>query len=372
MVTTLKKLSDLFDVNSGSKLDLNKMKTLPRSRGGINFVGRSNQNHGISATVAQIHDVEPFGSGLITVALGGTFLSSFVQLRPFYTAQNVAVLKPKCDMTLAEKVFICLCIWHNRFRYSAFGREANRTLRDLLIPEPAEFPQWVNQTALGATEVDTAQDGSTALPLDIAAWKEFRIDALFDIRKGKRLTKAHMTPGSTPFIGAIHHNNGLTAFIGQQAIHVGNTISVPYNGNGGVAEAFYQPEPFWCTDDVNVLYPKFSLTPQIGLFIATLIRLERYRFNYGRKWHLDRMRASILRLPVTNNGEPDWAFMERYINSLPYSSQVPPVSPMSSLSPQIVGIPEEPARQETPVAAIRKHRDEIIQLPLLSATDSGA
>ncbi len=118
---------------------------------------------------------------------------------------------------------------------------------------------------------------------DKLKWKAFELQELFDIKKGKRLTKANMTEGVTPFIGAIDNNNGLTAFVGQPAIHKANTITVNYNGNG-VAEAFYQPKPFWCSDDVNVLYPKFTLTPAIALFIATVIRLERYRFNYGRKW----------------------------------------------------------------------------------------
>ena len=65
-----------------------------------------------------------------------------------------------------------------------------------------------------------------------------------------------------------------------------------------------------------------KLTPSVGLFICALIRLEKFRFNYGRKWHLDRMKSSIIRLPVTKTGDPDWKFMERYIKSLPYSSQI--------------------------------------------------
>lgn len=136
-------LHELFDVFYGNKLDLNKMRLLPISSGGIHFVGRSSENRGVSAAVAPLDGVEPYEAGLITVALGGTkLLSSFVQETPFYTAQNVAILRPKKPMTFAEKLFMCLCIRHNRFRYSAFGREANRTLKDILVPEPSEFPSW--------------------------------------------------------------------------------------------------------------------------------------------------------------------------------------------------------------------------------------
>jgi hypothetical protein len=317
----MKPLRELFDVSYGNKLDLNKMSPLPVSSGGVHFVGRSSENHGVSATVAPLKSVGPYEGGLLTVALGGTkLLSSFVQETPFYTAQNVAILRPKTAMRFAEKAFICLCIRHNRFRYSAFGREANRTLRDLPVPEPAEFPTWVYSSSTATPnglEVALATPPKARDPL---SWPWFKVGDLFDIKKGKRLTQAQMVKGNTPFIGAIDKNNGLTSFIDREPIHRGNTITVNYNGS--VAEAFYQPVPFWCSDDVNVLYPRFKLTPAIALFIATVIRLERYRFNYGRKWHLDRMRSAIIRLPAKTGGTPDWEYMDQYIMSLPFSSQV--------------------------------------------------
>jgi hypothetical protein len=152
-------------------------------------------------------------------------------------------------------------------------------------------------------------------------WKPFKLSDLFEIKKGKRLTKANQTEGSTPYIGAIDSNNGVSGYIGQAPIHQGGTISVNYNGS--VAEAFYQPVPYWATDDVNVLYPKgFKLTSATAIFICTVIRREKYRFNYGRKWHMERMAESIIRLPVDGDGKPDWAYIEAYVKSLPYSTEL--------------------------------------------------
>jgi hypothetical protein len=94
------------------------------------------------------------------------------------------------------------------------------------------------------------------------------------------------------------------------------------SGNGSVAEAFYQPVPFWASDDVNVLYPKFQMTPAIALFFVTVIRREKYRYNYGRKWHLERMRDAVIHLPANKIMRPDYEFMEEFMNSLPYSSQI--------------------------------------------------
>jgi len=145
------------------------------------------------------------------------------------------------------------------------------------------------------------------------SWKYFSIAELFTLKKGKRLTKPNMTLGKTPFIGAVDSNNGWTEFIDEEPIHSGNTITVNYNGS--VADAYYQPHPFWASDDVNVLYPKFPLTRNIGLFICTIIKKEKYRFNFGRKWHLDRMREANILLPAIGN-RPDFHFMEEFIANL--------------------------------------------------------
>jgi hypothetical protein len=59
-----------------------------------------------------------------------------------------------------------------------------------------------------------------------------------------------------------------------------------------------------------------------ALFLTTLIRRERYRFSYGRKWGLARMNESVIRLPVTASGAPDWGYMESYIKALPFSASI--------------------------------------------------
>jgi hypothetical protein len=315
----MKKLNELFDVTYGSKFDLNKMTPLSPSEGGVNFVARSSENQGVVATVAVVAGVDPFPAGTITVALGGSkLLSSFVQQGPFYTAQNVAVLKPKLKLTLAERIFVCVCIRHNRFRYSAFGREANRTLRELPIPDSGEFPKWIKSADF--SDVEGEVTGRPPQELKTSAWKKFRLDNLFDIRKGKRITKADSRPGNTPFISATMKNNGIARFVSRPPNHEGNTLSVTYDGS--IGEAFYQPTGYWASDDINVMCPRFKMTPAIGLFLATVIRHERYRYTFGRKWNLDRMKPSTIRLPVKATGEPDWNFMERYIGSLPYGSKV--------------------------------------------------
>jgi type I restriction enzyme M protein len=166
----------------------------------------------------------------------------------------------------------------------------------------------------------TSQASSQKIDLNVENWTYFKLTDknLFTIKKGKRLTKEDFIAGKTPFIGAIDDNNGYRDFIEQEPIHKKNTITINYNGS--VAEAFYQPQDFWASDDVNVLYPKFALNPFNALFITTIIRLEKFRYNYGRKWGLERMTESLIKLPI-KNGMPDFDFMERFIKSLDISEK---------------------------------------------------
>jgi hypothetical protein len=316
------KLNELFHAEYGHQLDLNKMDLVPEDDPqAIAFVGRTRSNNGVVGYVRELIDIAPGRRGAITVALGGSVLSAFLQPRPFYTAQNVAVLVPRQELNENELLFYCYCIRANRFRYSTYGREANRTYREIEVPSPDRIPDWVYSYTIEQHESIREPVSCHSLKeISVERWKWFTFDQLFEIRKGKRLTKADMTEGSTPFIGASSSNNGVTAFVGQLPIHPGNVITVTYNG--AVGEAFYQSVPFWCSDDVNVLYPRFKLNPYIAMFLCAVIRMEKYRFSYGRKWHLERMKASQIRLPVADNGEPDWEYMEDYIKSIPLSSQV--------------------------------------------------
>lgn len=313
----LVKLKDIFHIEYGNQFDKNKMTECAT---GINFVSRASSNLGVDTKVEGIVGVPPYEAGLITATLGGTYLlSAFVQPAAFYTGQNIKVLRPLKSMSFNEKVYYCLAISHNRFRYTSHGREANKTFDDILVPRFSALPIWVNGISIPPPTAEAAC--AKNVPLTTSFWKDFRYDQLFQIKKGKRLTKENTTEGSTPFIGAIDSNNGYREFVSVEPNHPQNTITVNYNGNG-VADAYYQPRPYWASDDVNVLYPKFEMSPFIALFLCALIRQEKFRFNYGRKWHLGRMNEAIIKLPARADGQPDWAFIESYVKALPYSASV--------------------------------------------------
>lgn len=149
----------------------------------------------------------------------------------------------------------------------------------------------------------------------MALYGEFRIGNLFDIVKGKRLTKADMIPGELAFIGSTSMNNGLTGRVGNSGYtHPAGTITVTYNGS--VGQAFYQTEEFRASDDVNILYPKFEMNEQVALYLCAALRKAGQTYAYTHKWTRDKMLNDNVWLPVTPGGDPDFLFMAERISEL--------------------------------------------------------
>ncbi len=165
-------------------------------------------------------------------------------------------------------------------------------------------------------------------------WKEFKFNEIFDIYSGFFNKKPPSSDnGIIPFIGATFFNNGVTDFYTLEDIKnyskqgeledpsldgklfVGNCITV--TNNGSVGYAFYQTKPFTCSQDVNVLYLKnYKLNKCLASFLILMIEQQRVCFNYSRKWTPARMKKSSIMLPINENNELNYEFMENYINEL--------------------------------------------------------
>lgn len=305
------KIKDLFAIEYPSTLIYSEMSKDPAE---INFVSSQGNNNSVVSKVTKIPGVKVYPAGIITVPLKGTVLAAHVQVEQCYVAHQIAVLSPLKQMSLQEKLYYCTCIRYNAYRFS-YGRQADKTLREMELPEYT--PEWVNTTSINPI---ITSNPKTILEISPSNWSEYKLGDLFRIEKGCRLTKADMEVGNDNYLGAIDSNNGVRQKIKADYLWSANCITVNYNGS--IGEAFYQSEPFWASDDVNVLYPKgWELNKHIGLFIATVIKAERPKYNYGRKWTKSIMEKSIIKLP-TKNGKPDFEYMEKYIKSLPYSDRI--------------------------------------------------
>ena len=294
----------------------------------IRFISRTEENNGCDCYILN-RDLTGIEDGM-AIVIGDTTATCSYQEVPFVCGDHMVICRADW-INLYSALFIITLLKQEKYKYS-YGRAFKMQLiSDTILKLPATpegKPDWDYMESfiksLNHKPLATANQGGCASPtLGVESWQEFVIGDYFEVKKGKRLTSEDQTEGSTLYIGAIDSNNGVANKIGQEPIHDGNTISLSYNGS--VGEAFYQPEPFWATDDVNVLYFRpengVSFNKYIALFICAVLRQEKYRYSYGRKWILENMKSTVIKLPEKDE-VPDWAFMENYMKSLPYGDRI--------------------------------------------------
>ena len=340
------KLSDVFKITYGVNLELCRLEETDCETG-IRFVSRTAKNNGVSAYVRLKDEVKPNPGKTISVALSGSVLEAFYQDKPYYSGRDIAFLTPLEDMNEITMLYYCTVIKHNQFKYN-YGRGANTTLKDLIIPSREELPSWLKGMKL--PDVSAIPDYFLDEGYDKACWyldnidmtsfkskyepkldnnefvvtyknvryKKFKLIDLFVCNKGKRLTSANQLEGDIPLVTAGYLNTGIKNYISNSdMVLFNNSITIDMFGN-----CFYRDYEFCCDDNIVVLS-----NPQINkyckLYISFVIGLDKFRFNYGRQYRYKiHLPTHTIKLPIDNEGNPNWEYMTNYIKRLNYSKMI--------------------------------------------------
>ena len=299
------------------------------------YVSRGEKNNGIRGYIN--YDEQYLNPGN-TISFGQDTATIFFQEKAYFTGNRILVLdlNPKYGSLNKRIALYLITIAKKAFANYRWGQQSfapkDIAKVDLYLPvipgtSDLDFKYMEDRvkeleqdrvkeldnylTVSGLNDYELTDEERITLKYQ-PKYKEFLFSNVFDIKKGKRLTKAQQTEGKTLFIGSTSINHGETARIGQEPIFKGNAITVCYNGS--VGETFYQEEDFWASDDINVIRLKNKeLTPLIANYLSALIRKASKKYGYTYKWNLARMKTSTLSLPVDSNNHIDFDYMERYI-----------------------------------------------------------
>ena len=165
--------------------------------------------------------------------------------------------------------------------------------------------------------------------LDLTNWKEFFFgDLISSIYKAKAINKDELNEssekaGSIRYVTRTGENNGcemlaVRSEVPENLIEEGNAISI----GDTTATCFYQDEEFIAGDHMVVVRANSWLNKYTGLFVVAMLQREQYKYSYGRAFLMDRIKETIIKLPVDTDGNPDWQFMENYIKALPYGDRL--------------------------------------------------
>lgn len=317
-------IGEIFNVSRGKRL-IEK----DRINGNVPYYSASASNNGLTDL---IHNPLFIEKDCIIIT---TFCDSYFVKGKFTASDEISILKNEFLTEFSGK-FISKMITANKekfaFGYKAFTERIKRQIIQLPVNSKGfpdyefmesytrqkELEQITKFTNYITERIEKIKNFREVLNVENKEWNEFFIEDIFQIKAGRRLTKAHMIKGEMPFIGASDSNNGITNFVSNTNSSLdSNVLGVNYNGS--VVENFYHPYRAIFSDDVKRLSLKeVEGNEFLYLFIKTIILKQKSKFQYAYKFNEARMLRQKLLFPIDKNGKIDYDYMENYIKKIEY------------------------------------------------------
>lgn len=178
--------------------------------------------------------------------------------------------------------------------------------------------------------------------IDVSGWKEFKVGKLFEKISTKSIPfKSRDLPqepdaiNTLPLIAASATSQGISRYVDPKyATVLKNCLTVTANGNAKTV--FYQDSDFSILQDSYPiqLIDKYQTyrKANIYLFLASAIEQALINNDWNNKSTWPRVQKKIIKLPVTSTGEPDWQYMDEYIEKLATQARKN-VSSLATLKP---------------------------------------
>ena len=149
-------------------------------------------------------------------------------------------------------------------------------------------------------------------------WKEFRIGDLFGKSinsKPYHLNNLREAKKGIPYITRTSLNNGLQCIIENENYIINPKNSISFGAEN--AEYFFQPSNY-ISGNKMYYYHRENTSEQSLKFITQCLNkgIQNCGFGYGMGLTGTRSDIRKILLPVSENGEPDFDFMENYIHEL--------------------------------------------------------
>ena len=329
-------LTDFFRLEKGNQ---NNMAIL--QDGNLPLVSAKKTDNGYKQFIAP-NGKRLYNGNILTLNNDGDGGAGIAYYQPFQMAldSHCTALIPKKEMSRFQMLFIALCITKQRDRFGHGYSLNNSRLRSFkfMLPVNADNqPDWDFMEAyMRQQEKQILQPtikqlcnqliynelvGGGKIHLANLNWKEFAIGDLFDAKRPTARKEDDYTEGRILFVASGGVNNGVTKFCtpkDNETLDKGNCLTVsPVDGS-----CYYQSTNFLgrggAGSSIIILYAKnFKLDKYNGLFISqTITKTASSKYSYGRMASLDRIKKDKIILPADANGNPDFAFMSSFMQSV--------------------------------------------------------
>lgn len=162
-------------------------------------------------------------------------------------------------------------------------------------------------------------------------FKEFKIDYLFEncnlkrikksFRKKYDLSSVKNDEFDLPLINSKFGNNGIM-YYGRSTDWESEEMTIGIISDGAIATGLVYAHPqktgtLYNAYQIRLKKKPVNLSLEILLFLTTALQKSiQSKFSYERKATWDRVRLEKIKLPVCNNEQIDWQYMDEYICKL--------------------------------------------------------
>lgn len=349
-------------------LQIKKYASKPTSIGTVPFISCQTTHNGIAMYCGETPEVE----NCITVSTNGNCFDCFYHPYPIIPSSDVEVLYKK-GITDDEYIALYLCAAMSPnsklFSYSNKPKNGKVFSAEISLPvvessDPAhvytpddidweymreriaelereriaELDAYLKATGLDDYEL-TDEDkyilslSPTTIPSEAGTVRtdsedgderfgEFKVGELFEILNNPQLDKCNFAFGhgvgyEYPYFTRTENNNGILGYVkylDEEHKLPGGSLAV-----GMISMRFhYMSHDFYAGQFTKTLVPKFGHMNDVvaQYFIALLNKHSAYYQSYLVREFSRRVADTVLALPITPTGEPDFDFMERYIRAV--------------------------------------------------------
>lgn len=121
--------------------------------------------------------------------------------------------------------------------------------------------------------------------------------------------------GEIPYVSSSALNNGVDDYVSNNngVRRFSNCLRLA--NSGSVGSSFYEPFEFVASDHITHLKNK-EFNKYHYLFLATMTSRLSQKYNFNREINDKRISREIILLPLNDEGEPDYEYMEKYSKNL--------------------------------------------------------
>lgn len=297
-----------------------------RKKGTIPYYSASKHQNGLTDLISN-----PAFTVNTNAIIYTTFGDAYYVEKGFTCSDEITILTNK-SLNKYNGLFLCACINQNRNKY-CFGRKAfsNKIGRDkILIPtsengnpdyefmsnyirneffkEIEDLKKYCQNALLNINKKDIPK-------LSEKKWEAFNVNYIFPyIQRGKRLKKGDHKAGNIPYVSSTMMNNGVDNFISnKEGKRFDNCITIA--NSGSVGASFYHQYEFIGSDHITA-FKNEKFNKYIYLFLATIVSRISDKYSFNREINDFRISNEKVLLPVNEDGNPDYEYMEQYIKNI--------------------------------------------------------